>query len=85
MNIVLDGVEVYSEEVLAPSIGIGGRDIGKEIMELLGKGLLVPDLIDSDDITLHDTAIVGFEVIVLRTFILLQHDNGESALAQVPF
>jgi len=54
-------------------------------MEQLGKGLLVPDLIDPDDVTIDNTVIVGFEVIVLRAFILLQHDDGESALAQVPF
>ena len=37
MDIVLDRIEVYSEEVLEPAIGIGGRDIGKEIMEQLGR------------------------------------------------
>ena len=52
-------------------------------MEETCQGILVPDLVYPDDVPVHDAVVIRFEVILFRSFVLLEHDNGKTAFMDV--
>ena len=83
VDVIPDRVDIGPEHLPDPPVRVGGGDVGEEVLEKTGKGLLVPYVIGPDDVPVHDAVIVCPEIVLFCALVLLEHDNGKPAFVQV--